>query len=295
MAWAVARRSPVTMATPISMSPNRRTVPSAPGRTRSETATTPTRSPSRLTTNAVRLRADNRSTRSSRSSGRPSGRLTATSCPPTTADAPAPGSILCPVLGGMSMDRSLAPSTTARATGCSEPDSAAAARARTSSSANPASGITSVSLMAPSVTVPVLSSRTISAACAVSKTSPPLNRMPSSAARPVPGDDRGGRGQTERTGHAINRTATAYSSACPGSALARPSQPANVATAMSITTGTKIDETRSASPGPAPSSPGPTPTAGRSRRASCSTPTLVTNTTSRPWPLIDAPTTSLPG
>ena len=48
-------------------------------------------------------------------------------------------------------------------------------------------------------------------------------------------------------GHAISRTATACSSACPGSALPRSSQPANVAAAMSITTGTKIDETRSAS------------------------------------------------
>ena len=54
MAWAVARRSPVTMATSSPMSRTGGRSSPAPGRTRSETATRPTSSPSRLTTNVVR-------------------------------------------------------------------------------------------------------------------------------------------------------------------------------------------------------------------------------------------------
>ena len=64
---------------------------------------------------------------------------------------------------------------------------------------------------------------------------------------------------------------------------------------MSSTTGTKIDETRSASRWTGAFDPC---AASSSRTISDSfvlAPTFVTNTTSRPCPLIDAPTTSLPG
>ena len=80
---------------------------------------------------------------------------------------------------------------------------------------SPATGTTSVRRIAPSVTVPVLSSSTTSAP-RDSNTSPPLNSTPSSAARPVPAMIATGVASPSAHGQAMSSTATACSTASPG-------------------------------------------------------------------------------
>ena len=65
----------------------------------------------------------------------------------------------------------------------------------------------------PSVSVPVLSSSTVSTRLAASSTAPPLTRMPSSAPRPVPTATAAGVARPSAHGHAITRTATKRSTA----------------------------------------------------------------------------------
>ena len=139
----------------------------------------------------------------------------------------------------------------ARAIGCSEPTSTAAAsgehlarsRCRRRRERPPPSDIL------PSVIVPVLSSRITSTSLARSKTSPPLNSTPSSAARPVPAMMASGRGETEgtRTGDDQDRDRRA-SIASAVLTEASTNHPRKVTTPRSpITIGTKTDEIRSAS------------------------------------------------
>ena len=111
-----------------------------------------------------------------------------------------------------------------------------------------------------------------------------------------PGHDRGGRRQTERARardqqhrHRVEQRLSGFG-VRRRSATRRTSQRRRASRS-----GRRSDEIRSASPARVPSIPVP-----RSRRRTISAslvlaPTVVTNTTSRPWPLIDAPTTSLPG
>ena len=99
-----------------------------------------------------------------------------------------------PVTGVVSSGRptggtpaSSAASMMARARGCSEPASAAAAQRRTVFLSLPGSRtMTSVSSGRPSVSVPVLSTATVEIFAEVSRYSPPLMRMPLRAARPIP-------------------------------------------------------------------------------------------------------------
>ena len=135
----------------------------------------------------------------------------------------------------------------------------------------------------------------MSALAAASNTSAPLNRTPSSAARPVPDMIAAGVASPSAHGQAISSTATAWSIAEPGADGSSAHQPRNVASAIAITIGTKTEDTRSASRCTGALEPCAD---CRSRTISASlvfAPTLVTNTTSRPWPLTDAPTTSSPG
>ena len=83
---------------------------------------------------------------------------------------------------------------------------------------------------APSVTVPVLSrSTTVERPMAASNTSPPLNRTPSSAARPVPAMIAAGVARPSAQGHAMRTTAVAWSTASGSRRRRRPTTRANVA------------------------------------------------------------------
>ena len=196
--------------------------------------------------------------------------------------------------GGRSPTRSRAAAAIAAATGCSEASSTAPASASSSSSRTPAAGTTSTRLIRPVVTVPVLSSSTVSIRRVDSRICGPLMRMPSWAPRPVPTSSAVGVASPSAQGQAMIRTATAAVNAASAPAPAA-SQNTSVATARAITTGTNTAETRSASrcTGALPDC------AVSTRRAICaswvSAPTRVARTTSRPPALTVAPTTSSPG
>ncbi len=98
----------------------------------------------------------------------------------------------------MPIPRPRAPSTIARATGCSLSRSAAATRPRSAASPWPSRSTTSVSSGRPDVRVPVLSRSTVSTRLAASSAAPPLTRTPSSAPAPGPDGHGGRRGQPER-------------------------------------------------------------------------------------------------
>ena len=84
------------------------------------------------------------------------------------ASIPWPGTVVNSLIGGNATPRSLARVTIASPSGCSDPCSAAAASARTSSDPGPGSAdvesaeITSVTAGRPTVSVPVLSNTTVS-------------------------------------------------------------------------------------------------------------------------------------
>ena len=144
------------------------------------------------------------------------------------------------------------------------------------------------------VTVPVLSSTTVSTARVDSSTSGPLIRMPSCAPRPVPTSIAVGVARPIAHGQATISTATAAVNAAPAPAPAA-SHPASVATATPMTTGTNTAETRSAS-----RCTGALPAwACVTSRAICaswvSAPTRVARTTSRPPALTHPPATVSPG
>ncbi|HET9556172.1 MAG TPA: heavy metal translocating P-type ATPase, partial [Actinomycetota bacterium] len=98
---------------------------------------------------------------------------TSSSCPPTRPATPWPGRLVNASAGERASRRSLAPSATARATGCSEASSRLPAMASSRSGSTPSSAATSTRAMRPSVTVPVLSSRATVALPACSSTSAP--------------------------------------------------------------------------------------------------------------------------
>ena len=125
----------------------------------------------------------------------------------------------------------------ARASGCSLGFSSAYTRERSSPSATPGCGSTSVTCGAPLVMVPVLSKTTVRTACADSSASADFTRMPLAAPRPVPTMIAVGVAKPSAHGHEITRTEIAYESAVANSA------PTNIHTtnatrAMPITTGT---------------------------------------------------------
>ena len=188
---------------------------------------------------------------------------------------------------GSSPKRSRAASAIARATGCSEAASTAPASRSTSPSP-------STSAIRPVVTVPVLSSTTVSTRRVDSSTSGPLIRMPSCAPRPVPTSNAVGVARPSAHGQAMISTATAAVNAADGEPPA-PSQKASVATASAMTIGTKTAETRSASRCTR-ALPVCASSTSRAVCASCvSAPTRVARTTSRPPTLTVAPATASPG
>ena len=102
-----------------------------------------------------------------------------------------------------------------------------------------------MTLGAPSVTVPVLSSTTVRTSWAVSSASADLTRMPLVAPRPVPTMMAVGVARPSAHGHEMTSTLMACDSAT--SSVAPPSiHTANVTTAMTITTGTNTPDILSA-------------------------------------------------
>ncbi len=147
--------------------------------------------------------------------------------------------------------------------------------------------------MWPVVTVPVLSSTTVSTRRVDSSTSGPLIRMPSWAPRPVPTISAVGVASPSAHGQAMISTATAAVNAATVSPVT-PSQTPNVPAASSSTTGTKIPEIRSASRCTS-ALPFCASSTSRAIRASwVSAPTRVASTTSRPPALTVAPVTVSP-
>ena len=133
-------------------------------------------------------------------------------------------------------------------TGCSLPVSAAATRARTSSSAQPPTVVIPVSAGVPRVIVPVLSRTTAVTRRAVSSASPLPMRMPSSAARPVPTMTAVGVASPSAHGQAMMSTAMVVVIAMVSQPVSGPSsaQATKVAAARPSTSGTNQAETRSA-------------------------------------------------
>ena len=176
-----------------------------------------------------------------------------TACPSATPETPSPGWLeksemscapCAPCAPAPAARRVRAPAAIAFAIGCSEASSTAPA-SRSSSPVPVPCATTSVSVIRPVVTVPVLSSTTVSTRRVFSSTSGPLIRMPSCAPRPVPTRIAVGVARPIAHGQAMISTATAAVNAW---AAGRPaaSQPASVATAIASTAGTKTAETRSA-------------------------------------------------
>ena len=138
-------------------------------------------------------------------------------------------------------------STIARAMGCSDPASTAAASRSSSGSVRELSStVTSLTDMTPSVTVPVLSSTIVSTVRVSSRTSGPRIRMPSCEARPVPASSPTGVARPSAHGQAMTSTATAARIAELRSPPEKTIHSANVSTAMPRTIGTNTAEMRSA-------------------------------------------------
>ena len=147
--------------------------------------------------------------------------------------------------------------------------------------------------MRPSVTVPVLSSTIVPIRRVCSSTSGPLITIPSCAPRPVPTMIAVGVASPSAQGQAMISTATAAVSAAFAPWPAR-SQATSVPKAITITIGTKTDETRSASR----CTGAREPWASSTSRAICASavfpPTLVASTASRPDVFTVAPNTASP-
>ena len=146
----------------------------------------------------------------------------------------------------------------------------------------PLTATTPSSRIEPSVTVPVLSSSTVSTDRAASNTSPPLHNTPNSAARPVPAMIAAGVASPSAQGHAIKRTAVACNNASPGDAPARTIHPRNVAAARPSTMGTKTAEIRSANRWAGAFEPWAACNSRTISESFVCAPTFVMNTTSRP-------------
>ena len=158
----------------------------------------------------------------------------------------------------------------------------------------PAATSTSLTVIEPVVTVPVLSSTTVSIARVDSSASGPLIRMPSWAPRPVPTIKAIGVASPSAHGQAMISTATAAVKAAAGPAPI-PSQNPRVATARAMTIGTKTPEMVSASRCACAL---PVCASSTSRAIWASwvwDPTWVARTTRRPPTLVVAPTTRSPG
>ncbi len=221
-------------------------------------------------------------------------RPAATACPSTTPITPRPGTFRNDSTPGREPTRSRAPPAIAAATGCSEACSNAPASRSSTSGSTPSPGTTSTRVIRPVVTVPVLSTTTVSTRRVDSNTCGPLTKIPSWAALPVPTRRAVGVARPNAQGQAMINTETAAVNANAAPAPAS-SHPTRVSNARATTMGTNTADTRSARrcTGALPAC------ASATRRAIwaswVSDPIRVARTTSRPPALTVAPTTSSPG
>ena len=136
-----------------------------------------------------------------------------------SASYPRPGSRANPVTGARPPNRAAASRAIAWPMGCSEASSTAPASSSGSSRSAPeapGSAITAVTVMAPVVRVPVLSSTTTRTRRADSSARTLLTRMPSSAPRPTAATSAVGVARPSAHGQATTRTATAALQPCGG-------------------------------------------------------------------------------
>ena len=166
--------------------------------------------------------------------------------PPRTAVRPFPGSAENEDTSSASILRSSAPAMTAFASGCSLFISREAAFRSSSFSEMPSAGMISVTLGAPSVIVPVLSSATISTLPASCRASAFLKRMPFFAPMPLPTMIATGVARPSAQGQETTRTEIPLASANPKDLPTR-SQIAIVTSAIPMTAGTNTPEIVSAS------------------------------------------------
>ena len=198
--------------------------------------------------------------------------------------------------GARSMPRAAAPAAIAWAIGCSEASSSDPARNNASRSSVSPETMTSINDILPVVTVPVLSSTTVSTLRVDSNTSGPLMMMPSCAPRPVPTINAVGVARPRAQGQAMINTATAAVNAVVAlSVAAAVSQKPSVAKARVITTGTKIADTRSARRWTSALPVWASSTIRPIWASAVSAPTRVARTTRRPPALTVAPATASPG
>lgn len=156
-------------------------------------------------------------------------------CPSTSASAPCPGMARNEAAGGTSMRRSCAVRRTARATGCSESRSTAAATRRASMSEMPSAALRATTRCCPSVRVPVLSKTTSSSRRASSRPRRSRTRSPARAASVVEMAMTRGIASPSACGHAITSTVTTLSAMkAPGAPAIH--QPTAVAAAAAIAT-----------------------------------------------------------
>ena len=133
--------------------------------------------------------------------------------PPARASTPWPGVAGKTRAGYGFRPRADASARMARASGCSLADSAAAASASTSSSVQPPAVRIRTTAGRPSVSVPVLSSTTVSMRLACSSDAALFTSTPSCAPRPMPTMSAAGVASPSAHGQAMTSTATALSRA----------------------------------------------------------------------------------
>ena len=151
-------------------------------------------------------------------------RPTSSACPSTTPSTPRPSRFTNSSATGSWPTSLRAASAIARPIGCSDACSIAPTSRSSAARSTPSPSVTSTRLMRPLVTVPVLSSTTVSMRPVDSSTSGPLIRIPSWAPRPVPTSSAVGVASPSAHGQATISTATAAVSAKPALAPAS-SQP----------------------------------------------------------------------
>ncbi len=262
----------------------------------SETERAPRTSPSQPAQKAVSPRPSITSRACAKRSGinRPASAINlglpaVTSTSPTVPRTPRPGSAWNDSTGSSSMPRSSAPSATALPTGCSLAASTDATSRRKSGS----SLSTSLSVMTPRVSVPVLSKRTVSIDRERSNTSASLNSTPSSAPRPDPTMIAVGVARPRAHGQAMINTAVALRMASTTSAP-EASQATSVTAATAITNGTNTPATRSASFCTGARDACASSTSRTTWARAVSAPTASATTTTRPCWLMVAPYTLSP-
>ena len=165
------------------------------------------------------------------------------------ARTPAPGTALNPIARLSIKPRTVAAPTIACASGCSLLCSIEATNSSKLSSFFMAdwSGdiMTSVTVVCPTVIVPVLSRNIVLILAVFSKVSLSRNNIPSSAPRPTPTTIAAGVANPSAQGHAITSTDTMYIIAVVKVTPPNQNQPPKVRIANTITPGTNTDETLS--------------------------------------------------